>query len=336
MSAVPSTVSHPTRAVIFVLLAWIDLRAAVFLSEARHSAPVAQTPLSIASDPDNRASIAVLPLARIARDLVVPARSSTRHVKPTLESAVATASIDEAQFASIAPSSTDTDSGAVSSDGPVGLPTSQHSTDRFAGSAWMLSRANGVGASLANGGQLGGSQAGLRIFYQTGFPILALTGRASTPLTTRLGREATLGVALRGRGFGIIAEQRFALDRGGRTAPSFTAYGGVSEVGLGHGFRFDGYVQAGAVGLHDIAGFVDGAARIEHTLIENGASRLSGGVGVSGGAQPDVRRIDIGPHMVARVPIGTTPVRVSAEWRQRIAGNASPGSGPAVTLGVDF
>ena len=176
----------------------------------------------------------------------------------------------------------------------------------------------------------------MRLFYQTGVPVLSLTARASTPVATRRGREAALGIAMRGHGFGLIAEQRFALDRGGRTAPSMTAYGGVSDIALGHGIRFDGYVQAGAVGVSNTAAFIDGAARIEHTLVERNHSRLSGGVALSGGAQPGVRRVDVGPQMVARVPVAGTPVRVSAEWRQRIAGNATPGSGPAVTVGVDF
>jgi hypothetical protein len=29
-------------------------------------------------------------------------------------------------------------------------------------------------------------------------------------------------------------------------------------------------------------------------------------------------------------------VRVHADWRQRLAGNAAPGSGPALTLAGDF
>ena len=221
--------------------------------------------------------------------------------------------------------------------GRSGLPMPDRGqAHRLSGSAWILARSEGGNAALANGGQLGGSQAGLRLFYHSGLPLLALTARASTPLASAVGREATIGIALRKRGMGLIVEQRLALDRGGRTAPSFTAYGGVSDIALGKGIRLDGYVQGGAVGIPHVAGFVDGAVRVEHTLVQQGTSRLSGGLALSGGAQPGVRRIDVGPQMVARVPLGRTPVRVSAEWRQRIAGNAAPGSGPAVTVGLDF
>ncbi|WP_204317143.1 hypothetical protein, partial [Klebsiella aerogenes] len=30
------------------------------------------------------------------------------------------------------------------------------------------------------------------------------------------------------------------------------------------------------------------------------------------------------------------PLRIALDWRQRVAGEARPGSGPALTLGADF
>jgi hypothetical protein len=36
------------------------------------------------------------------------------------------------------------------------------------------------------------------------------------------------------------------------------------------------------------------------------------------------------------LPIGRTAIRASAEWRFRVAGDAAPDSGPAVTLSTDF
>jgi hypothetical protein len=221
--------------------------------------------------------------------------------------------------------------------GPEALPPLlSSSVKRFSGSAWALSRSDGAGASLANGGQLGGSQVGARIFYTPGPQVLALTARVSAPLASPRGREASVGVALRSKNVGLIVEQRFAVDKGGRNAPSVTAYGGVSEVQLGHGIRLDGYAQAGVVGIKHPQGFVDGAIRLETTVTQDRGSRLSTGVALSGGAQPGVSRLDIGPQLVARVPVGGTALRVSAEWRQRVAGNAAPGSGPAVTVGFDF
>lgn len=220
--------------------------------------------------------------------------------------------------------------------GPEGLPPlPAPQVKRFSGSAWALSRTDGSGG-LANAGQLGGSQVGARVFYSPGPKALALTARVSAPLATRTGREASLGVALRGRNVGLIVEQRFALDKGGRDAPSVTVYGGVSEVPLTKGIRLNGYAQAGVVGIKHPQTFADGAISVETTLIEDKRTRLSAGLALSGGAQPGGARLDIGPQIVARVPVGETAVRVSAEWRQRIAGNAAPDSGPAVTVGFDF
>jgi hypothetical protein len=49
--------------------------------------------------------------------------------------------------------------------------------------------------------------------------------------------------------------------------------------------------------------------------------------------QPDLYRLDIGPRASMRV---RPNMRVHLDWRQRLVGNAEPGSGPAVTLAADF
>ena len=57
--------------------------------------------------------------------------------------------------------------------------------------------------------------------------------------------------------------------------------------------------------------------------------QFSAGFGVWGGAQPGLYRVDAGPRVTMRV---RDNVRVHLDWRQRLAGNARPGSGPALTL----
>ena len=190
----------------------------------------------------------------------------------------------------------------------------------------------GSGNSLASGGQLGGSQLGGRVNYALAHGLF-LTSRVSSPLEANFGREGTIGIGYRHGSVGIIAEQRIGLDHGAKRRPSVTAYGGFSDFVLPARFRLDGYAQAGFVG-HD--GFGDGALRVKHMLTTIGRARLSGGGGVWGAFQPGVARVDVGPQIVVRVPVIGHVVRASAEWRQRIAGNASPGSGPAFTLGADF
>ena len=191
-------------------------------------------------------------------------------------------------------------------------------------------------ASLATGGQLGGSQIGMRIFYTPGPHMLAITARVSTPLSQPVGREAAVGVALKGRNVGLIVEQRFSLAKGGRDDPAVFAYGGVSDVKLGHGIKLDGYAQTGVVGIKNPSAFIDGAVRVERPVLTTDEASLSIGAGAWGGAQPGVARLDVGPQVVARLNVGETNLRVSAEWRQRVAGDAAPASGPAVTVGFDF
>lgn len=202
-------------------------------------------------------------------------------------------------------------------------------------SAWALLRGDGSGP-LAAGGQLGGSQAGLRARYQLS-PALHLATRVSGPLQSNLGKEAAIGLDLRPvRSFPLtfLIERRVGLDPGSRDAFGIGAYGGFDRS-IGQ-VRLDGYAQAGVVGLKRRDLYVDGAVRGEHVLVTSDTARFGVGAGIWGGAQPGAARLDIGPQLVARVPVAAGGVRIGAEWRQRVAGDARPGSGPVLSLGADF
>jgi len=75
--------------------------------------------------------------------------------------------------------------------------------------------------------------------------------------------------------------------------------------------------------------FVDGALAITRPVYRN----FSFGFGIWGGAQPGLARLDAGPRLTVQV---RRNVKVHADWRQKLAGNARPGSGPALTLSGDF
>ena len=77
--------------------------------------------------------------------------------------------------------------------------------------------------------------------------------------------------------------------------------------------------------------FADGAARGGVPL---GPVEIGGGVW--GAAQPGAARLDAGPQMSLPLPAAGANLRLSADWRFRLAGDAAPGSGPALTLGADF
>ncbi|CAN5211081.1 hypothetical protein BH09PSE3_BH09PSE3_02660 [soil metagenome] len=209
-------------------------------------------------------------------------------------------------------------------------------TNRLSGSAWALFRPDGAGVALGSGGTLGGSQAGIRIFYDPGPKGVALTARISAPLAMKNGREASVGVGIRGHRIGILLERRIALDRGARNAMALTAYGGVSDVALPYGLRLDGYAQAGIVGVHSRDRFADGGLSIVRPVFRSGKTSLSVGGAVSGGGQPGVARGDIGPEMVGVLPLGGRAVRITAGWRERVAGRAAPGSGPSLSIGFGF
>jgi hypothetical protein len=215
--------------------------------------------------------------------------------------------------------------------------TAAAAPNRWSGSAWLLLRDDGA-VGLAPGGTLGGSQSGVRFSYRlNGDPSrpLALAARLYMPVTRREGAEAALGLdwrPLRSLPIHLLAERRQALGRDGRSAFALSIHGGVAGQPLPGGFRLDAYGQAGVVGARSRDLFADGGARLSLPV----SNRVSLGAGLWGGAQPGAARLDAGPHASIRLPLVGESLRLSAEYRFRIAGAASPGSGPVLTLGSDF
>ena len=199
-------------------------------------------------------------------------------------------------------------------------------------SAWLLVRRDQGGTALAQGGTLGGSQAGARIAYRLGGG-LSVGARIYAPL--RRARGAEIAADLDWRPVASIpvhvrAERRQAVGAEGRSAFALSAHGGISQA-LPHRLRLDLYGQAGVVGLRSRDLFADGAVRLSAPV---GPVEL--GAGAWGAAQPGAARIDAGPGVSYRLPVRGLNVRVEASWRFRLVGDAAPRSGPALTLGADF
>ena len=208
--------------------------------------------------------------------------------------------------------------------------------DRLQLSAWALLRAQQGGIagsrSLASGGQLGGSQAGARLTYEI-YPRIAAAVRMSNEVGRR-GGEVAAGVRvqpLQSLPIWFTAERRQRIGKygGGRSAFALFAESGIYQRPIAWGFNLDGYIQGGVVGARRRDLFVDGAATFTKPVYR----QFSAGFGVWGGAQPGVYRIDAGPRLSMQVHRN---VRVHADWRQRVAGNARPGSGAALTVAGDF
>jgi len=202
--------------------------------------------------------------------------------------------------------------------------------DHWSASGWLVTRAGrGIGAA-PGGGQLGGGQAGLRLAYLL-VPRhrIAAFARVAAPLKAE-GSEVAIGLEWQpGRApVRLVVERRFGVDG----TPGGTGLGLIGGLDAETaGFRIEAYGQAGAIARRRIEPYADGAARLTRR-VGPGKVRLSLGAGAWGAAQRDAERLDLGPSAV----LALDRVRLSLDWRQRIAGNARPGSGLALTLGSDF
>ena len=240
-----------------------------------------------------------------------------------------TPQIVEADFVGDSP-----DDGATGQTLEARATASEHTarSSRLHGDAWMVARPSG-GDSLAFG-QLGASQAGVRLTYAVDRDRrVALSGRVAAPLSGR-GREAAAGVDWQPLPLPVhlLAEVRAPLD-GGSALPAVQVIGG-GAARLPFGLLLEGYAQAGAVRTR--GAFADGSARVTRPLASIGRARVDLGAGSWGAAQRGVSRVDVGPTLGVAVPAGRASVRLGIDYRQRIVGRARPGSGPAVTLGSSF
>lgn len=203
--------------------------------------------------------------------------------------------------------------------------------DRLSISSWATMRNRAGSDSLANGGMLGGSQAGARLLWRFD-PHLSASLRASAPINSQRGVEAALGVRYQpftNWPVAITLERRHAFRDYGQSAFALFAEGGVYGRPMPWNTTLDGYFQGGVVDFNHPDWFVDGQAAVTRPVWRS----LSAGLGVWGGAQPGLSRLDIGPRATLRVG---SRMRVHLDYRYKLIGNAVPGSGTVVTLAGDF
>lgn len=204
--------------------------------------------------------------------------------------------------------------------------------DRVQLSSWALLRGPSSPEALAAGGTLGGSQAGARLTYAFN-RWLAASLRTTSPVGGSSAVEAAAGLRFtpfRSIPVAITAERRQAFGHGGgQSAFALFLEGGLYRRPAPLDFRLDGYFQAGIVGLSSRDYFADGSLALTRPLW----GRVSAGVGLWGGVQPGLYRVDAGPRVSVRV---RDNIYAHVDWRQRLAGTARPASGPALTLAADF
>ncbi|KWV92578.1 hypothetical protein [Erythrobacter sp. AP23] len=212
--------------------------------------------------------------------------------------------------------------------------------------AWVVLREGGN--RLSDGGarpaSYGASQLGAVISYRlapTSTAAPSIYARASHALIEGGETEGALGLRLRpvaSAPLAIHAEAR-VTERPGRPAqirPSIFVAGGFDRLRLPAGFEARGYGQAGYVGGDFATAFADGSMVAEKELASFDLGRVSLGGGVWGGAQQGAARLDLGPSVTLDVRLGTTPARIEADYRWRVAGDAEPGDGGVLTLSTGF
>jgi hypothetical protein len=124
-----------------------------------------------------------------------------------------------------------------------------------------------------------------------------------------------------------------------RLRPVVTVVTELPWQNLAGGFRAEAYGQAGYAGGLGPTAFFDAQAVVDHSIAK--ATRLRRdvriGAGIWAGGQKGAVRFDAGPRVSMPLDMGDgTSARIALDWRLRVAGNANPASGPALTIASSF
>ena len=214
---------------------------------------------------------------------------------------------------------------------------------RWSGDAWLMVRQDTTAGVASGRPSYGRSQAGGVVRYRlapsSGHAPQAYV-RASSALAGPLERDLVAGISARPAPrvpLRVALEARVTqTGRGTELRPAAIAVTELPVARLPHGVRGEAYVQGGYVGGAFATAFVDGQARAERTVAWLGDTEVSAGAGVWGGAQKGAARLDLGPTAAVSFRVGETRGRVAADYRFRVAGDAEPRSGPALTLSAGF
>lgn len=180
---------------------------------------------------------------------------------------------------------------------------------------------------------LGGGQLGASIAWLVD-PLarrpLAIVARANVAADSAGVRQDTAQAAIGIRqallpGVTLSAERLIAL--GDATRGDWT----LRLAAGGQRGRLEAYGEAGILARGAVYGGAQASARVMRFGPATVNAGAWGSVQTDAGA-PDVWRIDLGPSATA----AWRGIRLQADWRQRVAGNAAPGSGPVLTVSAGF
>ena len=331
-----SGAGRPLRFLVGVLGAWIGMRMAQLwpVEEVALVATAAAAASPVQAVPHHIAAAAPLP-PRLAAFPPLRARSTRASGRPSAPSAlpiIFPSDADPEPPEGIPPEAMPPAGAPAFVAAP--LPPAAAPGKRLAASLWLIARPGQVTPFAP---QLGGSQTGARITYTIDDARrLSLAARLSTALARRQ-TEAAVGLDWQPTRLPvhIVAEQRIGIDRA-RGGQALAVIAGIGPAPIAGRLRVEGYAQGGAIARDGVEGFVDGAVRVGQPVAAIGPGELELGLAAWGAAQRGASRLDLGPAAALVLPVARRSVRLSLEWRERLAGNARPASGVAVSLGTDF
>lgn len=219
-------------------------------------------------------------------------------------------------------------------------------TRRWSADGWMMLRDGGASTSVTGPTRAtyGASQLGAVLRYrlapESGHrPTAYLRGTAA--LIRPHDREVAAGLSARpvsGLPFTVAAELRAGeINSATRVRPAVMAVTELLPQKLPLDLLGEAYAQAGYVGGKGATAFVDGQLRVDTDIARIGRAELRVGGGAWGGAQKGASRLDVGPAANLGISVNNTIfARLTVDWRFRVAGNAVPESGPALTLSAGF
>jgi hypothetical protein len=221
--------------------------------------------------------------------------------------------------------------------------TRNASPPRWSAEAWALVRGGGGSGAAPFAPTYGGSQVGAVLRYRLAprsahRPSAYL--RATAALASGGERELAAGLSLRPvSSLPVVVGGEMRLGRiAGATLvrPAVLAVTEFDPIVLPSSMRAEFYLQAGYVGGRGATPFVDGSLRIDRHVAQLGPVEVRAGAGAWGGAQDGAARLDLGPTATLGLKQGRAGARLGLDWRLRVAGEAEPASGPALTISAGF
>lgn len=222
---------------------------------------------------------------------------------------------------------------------------------RWSGEAFTLVRNSPIdpATGFATGPLLGASQSGAALGYTVN-PLarrpLTATARinAATDAAGRTDpRTAQAAFGLRYQALptlAISAERLVSLGELARDDWLLRLSSGITRqtpIG-GQRIRLDAYGEINLLGSGDA--LAAGQARALAPLFGKGNVSLAAGLGSWGSIQntsgSTIGRFDVGPSAAVRLGSGRLALELTADYRQRLAGEALPASGPTLTLSSSF